>query len=110
MNVENPDGMKPGEARCEGPQARDIILADVTPTPPALIEESYEFLGDEDISFDRYTSQDFLNAELDKMWTKTWQWVCREDQIPENGDHLVYEVGNYSFLIVRTNSGNVKAY
>ena len=110
MNIENPDGLKPGEARCPGPQARDVILSDVTPTPPELIEESYTFLGDEDIPFDRYTSRDFMQAEFDHMWTKTWQWVCREEQIPEAGDHLVYDIGDYSFLIARQDDGSVKAF
>ena len=36
----------PGEARQEGPSLRDELLADPTPPPQALLEESYEFLGD----------------------------------------------------------------
>jgi len=109
MNVENPEGLKPGEARCSAPSTRDIILGDVTPTPATLIEETYEFLGDEDISFDRYLSQDFLDAELDKMWTKVWQWTCREETIPEIGDHMVYDIGDYSFIVVHT-EGGYRAY
>lgn len=110
MNVQNPKGMKPGEARCPGPSARDVILGDVTPTPAALTEESYTFLGDEDISYDRYTSADFLQREMDQMWTRVWQWVCREEDIPESGDHIVYDIGLYSFIIARQEDGSVKAF
>ena len=31
----------PGEARQEGPSLRDELLADPTPPPQALLEESY---------------------------------------------------------------------
>ena len=47
--------LKPGEAREQGPSLRDELLRDPTPPPFPLLEESYEFLGDEDISFENYT-------------------------------------------------------
>ena len=47
--------LKPGEAREQGPSLRDELLRDPTPPPSPLLEESYEFLGDEDISFENYT-------------------------------------------------------
>ena len=46
--------LKPGEAREQGPSLRDELLRDPTPPPPPLLEESYEFLGDEDISFGNF--------------------------------------------------------
>ena len=109
MNIQDPKTLKPGEARCTAPSTREIILADVTETPAALTTEQYEFIGDEDIAYDRYTDQAFADAELDKMWTRVWQWTCREEHIPEVGDHVVYDIGDYSFIIVHTDAG-YKAY
>lgn len=39
----------PGEAREVGPTLRQQLQADPTPPPGALLEESYRFMGDEDI-------------------------------------------------------------
>ncbi len=110
MNVQDAKSLKPGEARCPGPSAKDIIDADVLKAPDALTVHSYEFLGDEDIPFSRYTSQEFLDREVDKMWTKVWQWACREEHIPEIGDYIVYDIADFSFLIVHTGTREYKAY
>jgi phenylpropionate dioxygenase-like ring-hydroxylating dioxygenase large terminal subunit len=102
--------LRPGDARCPGPSTRDIIIADGCPVPDALIAESYAFLGDTDIPFDRYTSPEFFKLEVDKLWSKVWQWACREEQIAQPGDYITYDVGPYSILVVHTDSGEIKAY
>ena len=90
------DDLKPGEARCPG--------------HPSTKEDSYQFVGDEDIPYDRYTSEEFANKEEDHLWSKVWQWACREEHIPEPGDYYVYDVGDRSALIVRTEENEIKAY
>jgi len=99
-----------GLARCPGPSTRDIILADGWKVPDALVAESYEFLGGQDIAYDRYTSPEFFRKEVDKVWGKAWQWACREEHIPEAGDYVVYDIGPHSILVVRTESGQIKGY
>ena len=101
---------KPGEARCPGHSTKDVIAADQDGAPAHILEESYQFLGDSDIAFDRYTSREFFDLEMKHFWTKTWQWACREDEIPEAGDYCVYDIGDYSAIVVRTDSGAIKAY
>jgi phenylpropionate dioxygenase-like ring-hydroxylating dioxygenase large terminal subunit len=110
MNVQAPGSLKPGEARCPGPSTRDLILRDGWEVPAALIAEAYTFLGDEDMPYERYTSEAFFQAEFDRMWSKVWQWACREEHIPEVGDHYVYDVGPYSILVARVAPDEVKAY
>ena len=107
---ENGNGPAPGEAREIGPSLRDQLLADPTPPPAALLEESYEFRGDEDIPYAVYTSQPYADAEYRHMGSKVWQWACHVDHIPEAGDYYVYDIGPHSALIVRTNDGEIKAY
>lgn len=102
--------LKKGEARCDAPTTQEIIAQDKVPAPQSIRSESYEFLGDEDISYERYISADFAKLEYERMWNKTWQWACREEQIPEVGDYMVYEVGPYSFIITRTADNEVKAF
>jgi phenylpropionate dioxygenase-like ring-hydroxylating dioxygenase large terminal subunit len=110
MNIQNPSAMKPGEARTPGQSTKDIILRDPIAAPEPIVTERYEFLGDADISFDRYTSRAFFDLEMKKLWPKVWQFVCREEHIPEPGDHIVYEIGDYSFIVTRTDSGEIKAF
>ena len=68
------------------------------------------FLGSADVPFTNYTSTEYAQAEYDQMWSKTWQWACHIDHIPEPGDYYVYDVGPHSALIVRTTDGAIKAY
>lgn len=102
--------LAPGMARCPGPSTRDIIFADNDAPPAVLTAESYTFRGDADIGFDRYTSPEFFDSEMKRLWPRVWQWACREEHIPEPGDYITYDVGPYSVLIVRTEAGAVKAY
>ncbi len=104
------DGRPHGEARCPAPSVQQIVAADLNPPPAVLAHENYEFLGSEDIGYERYYDQAFFDAELEKVWGRTWQWVCREDHIPESGDHYVYEVGPYSYIVVRQEDGSVKGF
>ena len=105
-----PIDVRPGDARCPGPSTRDLILGDSTPASPPILEESYEFEGDADISYDEYTSVDHARLEHEHMWSRTWQWACRDEHIPEPGDYYVYDVGDRSALIVRGPDGSVKAF
>jgi len=100
----------PGDARCPGPSTRDLILGDSTPTPAALLEESYAFAGDDDVPYEEFTSPAFADAEHDHVWSRTWQWACRHEHIPEPGDYYVYDIGDRSVLIVRGPDGSIKAF
>ncbi|MFA5677231.1 MAG: aromatic ring-hydroxylating dioxygenase subunit alpha [Pseudomonas sp.] len=102
---------KLGQARCPGaPSTQEIIHRDGRPVPDVLAMEAPCFLGDEDMSYERYISPAFFQREMALLWPKVWQWACREEHIPEPGDFHVYEVGHYSVIVVRTQDGAVKAY
>ena len=100
----------PGRARAPGPTLHEQLLADPTPPPWPLLEQSPLFLGDADVPYTNYTSQAYADAEHEHMWSKTWQWACHTDHIPEPGDFYVYDIGHHSALIVRTDDGSIKAY
>lgn len=101
---------KPGAARCPGISVQDLLASDSRRVPDYLTTQNYEFLGDEDIPFSRYTDRAFFDEEIAKVWSRTWQWACREEHIPEAGDYYVYDVGPYSVIVMRTDSGEIKAY
>jgi nitrite reductase/ring-hydroxylating ferredoxin subunit len=100
-----------GEARCpDAPSTQDIIAADKVAAPTWVRSESYRFLGDEDIPKDRYIDPAFAKLEFERLWTRTWQFACREEHIPEVGDYYVYDVGPYSFIVTRTAPDQIKAF
>src|SRR5262245_38247921 len=109
MNAEL--NVKKGEARCpNAPSTQDIIASDTVKAPAWVCSESYEFLGDEDISKDRYIDAAFAKREEEKLWTRTWQFACREEHIAEVGDYHVYDIGRHSFIITRVAENDIRAY
>jgi nitrite reductase/ring-hydroxylating ferredoxin subunit len=113
MSTELKERAKPekGEARCpDAPSTQQIIADDTVSAPGWVRSESYQFLGDKDIPTDRYIDPAYAKLELDRMWTRTWQFACREEHIPEVGDYYVYDLGPYSFIVTRTAKNEVRAY
>ena len=104
------DRSQPGQARAPGPTYQQIILRDSSAPPACFLEESYAFLGDEDIPYSRYTSAAFAEAEFEHLWPHVWQMACREEHIPEPGDYQVYNIGHLSAIVVRTDDQSIKAY
>jgi nitrite reductase/ring-hydroxylating ferredoxin subunit len=101
---------RPGEARASGPTVSDTLTSDNFPPPDPLLENRYEFLGDEDIDFERYTSPAFFQREISELWSRTWQWACREEHLPDVGDTYVYDIGPYSVIVVRSGEDTIEAF
>lgn len=96
--------------RCPGPSMQDILSADGESAPAVLREQSFLELGDAELPVERYTSPDFHQREMDKMWRKVWQMACRLEQIPQVGDHCVYDIGDDSLIVTRTSPTEIKAF
>ena len=73
---------EPGGARAAGGTIAQILASDAKPAPAPLTAEAYEFLGDADLPPSRYTCSDFFRQEMSTMWSRAWQWACREEHIP----------------------------
>jgi phenylpropionate dioxygenase-like ring-hydroxylating dioxygenase large terminal subunit len=57
-----------------------------------------------------YVSREYAEAEADRLWSRVWQQAGRVEELPEIGSYITYNIGNDSVLIVRTPSGEVRAY
>ena len=111
VELEEAAQQKKGEIRCPGaPSTQEIIAADKVVAPGWVRSESYQFMGDEDIPTDRYINPQFAQEEFDRLWTRTWQFACREEHIPEVGDYYVYDIGRYSFIVTRVTKSEIRAY
>lgn len=109
MNVES-GKLRPGEARHPDISTQDIIARDKNKAPEWVASESYEYLGSQDIDTTRYTSAEYMQQEFKRLWTRTWQFACREEHIPEVGDYYVYDIGPYSFIVTRVGENDIRAY
>lgn len=92
------------------PNWRELAQRDSLPLPATLRQEHSPNLGNARIPPERYLSADFHRQEVEKVWKRSWQVVCREEEIPKLGDHFVYDVATLSFLVVRTGERQFKAY
>jgi phenylpropionate dioxygenase-like ring-hydroxylating dioxygenase large terminal subunit len=92
------------------PSYKDIIRADVIPAPDWLIADSVPDLGSAPVPASHYTSPEFFQREIEKVWLKCWQMACREEEIPKIGDYHLYEVVGRSVLVVRTAPGEIRAF
>lgn len=99
-----------GQDRCPGTSYTDLLDQDTRDVPEFLREESFEYLGSDPLSAERYTSTEFMELENRKMWPKVWQFAAREEEMPDAGDNVVYENAGKSFLLVRQEDGSIKAF
>jgi phenylpropionate dioxygenase-like ring-hydroxylating dioxygenase large terminal subunit len=63
-----------------------------------------------EVSVERYVSRAAHEREIEKIWKKCWQMACREEDIPNVGDFLPYEVATVKILVVRTAADTIKAF
>jgi len=102
--------LDPRPARSPGVTYQELLDTDTHPVPDVLRLESPRFLGDDDIPIDRYISREWHELERERLWMRVWQFACREEQIPGPGDHVVYEISNLSFIVMRQADGSIKAF
>src|ERR1039458_7323801 len=67
-------------------------------------------MGNEHTPRDRCVSPAVHDLEVEKVWNRVWQVVCREDGIPETGDVWVHDVAGTSLLVVLSAPGEVRAF
>jgi phenylpropionate dioxygenase-like ring-hydroxylating dioxygenase large terminal subunit len=96
--------------RCPGPSYTDMLEADTRRVPDFLFAESNQDLGDAPLSTERYTSAAFKALEDEKMWPNVWQFAAREEDMPEPGDTVVYDINERSYLLVRQPDGGIRAF
>lgn len=56
-----------------------------------------------------YFSDEVFAHELDTLWSSTWQFVGRASEIHAPGDYLTYTAGRQPLVVVRTESGALRA-
>jgi phenylpropionate dioxygenase-like ring-hydroxylating dioxygenase large terminal subunit len=98
------------QTRSPGVTYQDLLDADTHPVPDVLRLESPRYLGSADVPNERYTSRAWHRREVDLLWSRVWQFACREEHIPETGDYIKYDIAEQSYLVVRQADGSIAAY
>lgn len=103
-------GSAGNSARHPAASYEHILERDTRPIPDHLREKRVPELGLDPVEASRYTSPEFARLEEQYLWPFVWQMACREEEIPQPGDTLVYEIVDRSFLIVRQHDGSIRAF
>jgi phenylpropionate dioxygenase-like ring-hydroxylating dioxygenase large terminal subunit len=56
-----------------------------------------------------YTSNDFLNLELTKVFARDWICLGRADALPKPGDYFTYDLAGQPIFVMRDRDGGLKA-
>jgi len=89
-------------------------LKGVTPSfpgdvPAEKVPEKYR-LSRGFIPKSRYLDPEFQALEFDRLFTRTWLMVCREEELARVGSYVEYELGAYSIVVIRDSADSIKAY
>ena len=87
-----------------------LLDDEVREVPVSLRATSAGFIDPVDLAPSRYFDPEFHRLEVERVWGRTWQMACREEQIPEVGACVVYEVADWSLIVVRTAPDEIRAY
>jgi hypothetical protein len=61
-----------------GPSVQEVFATELNPPPAVMLSESpASGLGTGDVSIERHFSREWHEAEVKKVWQKTWQMACR---------------------------------
>ena len=93
------------------PSVQQVYDRDTNPAPAVLRAESPATgQSTADVSAERYFSKDWHDREVEQVWRRTWQLACRVEEIPNVGDHVVYDIVHDSLIVVRTGPAEIRAY
>lgn len=94
----------------QSPLAADVLAQDSRAVPQCLIDEGNYLPKATRVPLKTYYDRDYAALELEHVWKTSWQFACREEDIPNPGDRYVYDVGPLSFIIVRSGETTFKAF
>jgi nitrite reductase/ring-hydroxylating ferredoxin subunit len=57
-----------------------------------------------------FLSNEYAQAEGDRLWAKVWQHACRVEELPNVGDFVTYDIHNDSIIVVRSAADKIKAF
>lgn len=104
------NSIQKGASTGPSPLYDELLRRDSRAPHPALLETG-EFVGSGGpVPRSRYYDPAFAVLEKEHIWKKCWQYVAREEDLPEVGDRVSYDVAGMSFMIVRDGEDSFRAF
>lgn len=101
---------EPGTDTSQAQTFDDVLKADSQPVPWQYADRGLHVPKPGPIPFSRYTDPAVVQQEVEHIWTKYWTVACREEDIPNVGDRIKYDIVQNSYMIVRAGPESFKAY
>jgi choline monooxygenase len=57
-----------------------------------------------------YTSREFYDREVERIFRKEWNFVGRADEIPKRGDYKVFDLVGESVIVLRNRDDRLRAF
>jgi phenylpropionate dioxygenase-like ring-hydroxylating dioxygenase large terminal subunit len=89
---------------------QDLLDEETRPVPVSLRATSVGHTEPVQIAPSRYFDPAFHRLEVERVWGRTWQMACREEQVAAVGDSLVYDIADWSLIVVRTAPDQIHAF
>jgi len=107
MSSRNLDG---DELRHGARLMQELLDHDTRPVPAVLRAVGDAAPSTSSVPRQRYTSRTVHEREVDAVWRRVWQMACREEQIPDVGDSVVYDAPGMSLIVVRSAPAEIRAF
>jgi nitrite reductase/ring-hydroxylating ferredoxin subunit len=57
-----------------------------------------------------YVSEEYARQEVDRLWRKTWLLACREEELQDVGDYVVFDICDDTILVTRSAPDRISAF
>jgi phenylpropionate dioxygenase-like ring-hydroxylating dioxygenase large terminal subunit len=82
----------------------------ITPMTAPVDQVSVNDIRDDFVPKVAFLSKEFHEREKERLWPKVWQIACREEELPNVGNFIVYDIADESILVVRSAENELKAF
>lgn len=103
------NAIRQGTSTPVSPSYQELLAADLRKPEAAYLARGTFTGGGGPVPRSRYYDRDVAALEMEHVWKKCWQIAAREEEIPEVGDRVEYNVGTMSFIIIRSAENSFKA-
>jgi phenylpropionate dioxygenase-like ring-hydroxylating dioxygenase large terminal subunit len=74
-----------------------------------VITECLNKLTEQWVPKEAYVDPGFASEEKQKLWPRVWQMACREEELPNIGSFVTYDILDESVIVIRTSATEIKA-
>ena len=78
------------------PSYQELLNEEAVSVPDALRLDTRPNIANDIIATDVWTDRGVFEKEVEHLWPKVWQMVCRETALQKAGDYYVYDIARYS--------------